>query len=147
MKEGVYLRFLRLFSDNRYKHAYARVGRLGIDLEIADDSYKRAKGLMYRKKMQKNKGMLFMFSSERRYSFWMLNMRFSIDLIWLDRSMHVVDITKEAMPAHSIFGSRSYSPSTPAMYVIEARSGFAASSRIKPGNKIRINFKRAPYGL
>jgi uncharacterized membrane protein (UPF0127 family) len=141
LKEGLFLRLLSLFSDKRYRHAYAKIGRLSLDMEVADDSYKRAKGLMYRKNMRKDSGMLFIFDSERRYSFWMLNMQFSIDLIWLDRNMRVVDITKEALPSNSIFSSKSYSPKAPAMYVIEACSGFASYSKLKPGNKIKINFK------
>ncbi len=140
MEEGIYLKLLGMFSDKKYKHVHARIGRLDLDMEIADNSYKRAKGLMYRKTMPKDKGMLFVFDSERRYSFWMLNMQFSIDLIWLDRNMRVVDITRDAMPSHSIFSSKSYSPRSPAMYVIEACSGFASSSKLKLGNKIRIDF-------
>jgi len=141
LKEGFYLRLLGIFSDRKYRHAHAKVGMLWLDMEVADDSYKRAKGLMYRKKMQKDRGMLFIFNSERRYSFWMLNMQFSIDLIWLDRNMKVVDITKDAVPSHSIFSSKSYSPSVPAMYVIETCSGFASSSKLKLGNRIKMDFK------
>ena len=140
MREGIYLRLLGIFSDKRYGHARAKIGERWLDMEVADNSYTRAKGLMYRKKMKKGSGMLFIFDSERRYSFWMLNMQFSIDLIWLDRDMRVVDITKDAVPSHSIFSSRSYSPKAPAMYVIETCSGFASSSKLKPGNKIKIDF-------
>jgi hypothetical protein len=136
--ESLYLQFLKLFSDGRYKRSQARIGRLKVDLELADDSYKRAKGLMYRRSMQKAKGMLFIFDSERRYAFWMLNMRFSIDLIWLDKQLRVVDITRDARPAKSIFRARSYSPSKPAMYVIELCSGVAGSSGIRQGDKISI---------
>jgi len=141
LKEGFYLRLLGIFSDKTYRRERAKIGRLWLDMDVADDSYKRAKGLMYRKKMQKDRGMLFVFDSERRYSFWMLNMQFSIDLIWLDKNMRVVDITKDAAPSLSIFSSKSYSPRAPAMYVIEACSGFASSSKLKPGNRIKLDFK------
>jgi Uncharacterized conserved protein len=143
LKEGFYLRLLGLLSDKKYRHAYAKIGRLSLDMDVADDSYKRAKGLMYRKKMQEARGMLFIFNSERRYSFWMLNMQFSIDILWLDRNMRIVDITRNVEPAYSILGAKNYSPSKPAMYVIETCSGFADSSGIKPGYKIRLEFKRS----
>ena len=134
---------MKLFSDNKYRRVPAKIGKLSIKLEIADDSYKKAKGLMYRSRLQRDKGMLFIFAAERRYSFWMLNMQFGIDILWLDRNMRIVDITKGAMPAKSIFNSRNYSPSKPAMYVIETCCGFADESGIKPGNKISLELEKA----
>ncbi len=138
MGEGALLGILRLFSDKKYKTINTRIGKQKITLEIADDSYKRAKGLMYRRRLSDNKGMLFVFSSEKRYSFWMMNMRFSIDILWLDKNSRIVDITKRAEPAESFFSAGSYRPKKPVMYAIEVRSGFADSSGTMAGDIIGL---------
>jgi len=58
----------------------------------------RARGLMFRKTLNEDQGMLFVFESEGLYSFWMKNMNFSIDILWLDGQKRIVHLEREVPP-------------------------------------------------
>ena len=59
-------------------------------VELAITPQEREKGLMERKVLEDNNGMLFVFSDEGEYSFWMKNMEMSLDIIWIDADGNVV---------------------------------------------------------
>src|SRR4030042_4940512 len=52
--------------------------------ELAVSDQQRAQGLMFREKINEDQAMLFIFEEEDIHSFWMKNMRFAIDILWLD---------------------------------------------------------------
>src|SRR3990167_3839192 len=64
-----------------------------IYIEIADTSEKRAQGLSNRDSLPEDHGMLFIFDTYQKSAFWMKDMRFPIDIIWI-RDDIIVDITK-----------------------------------------------------
>jgi uncharacterized membrane protein (UPF0127 family) len=78
-------------------------------------------------------GMLFLFDHDARFKFWMRGMKFSLDIIWIDADMRVVDITRDAPPLPDTSEALFYSPSIPARYVLEVPAGFCASHEIQPG--------------
>jgi hypothetical protein len=63
---------------------------VSITAELAVTEEERQQGLMYREKIDSDQGMLFIFEEEEKYSFWMKNMKFSIDILWLDRDKRKV---------------------------------------------------------
>jgi len=111
-----------------------------LDVEIADDSEKTSRGLMFREMLPENRGMLFIFDEERKYQFWMMNMKFNIDMIWLDASGKVVHIVEDAAPcidaAHTSLCT--FSPDEPAKYVLEVNSGFVQQHGINENSVMRI---------
>jgi hypothetical protein len=100
---------------------------------IADSFVKHMIGLMFRQRMGKDTCMLFIFQREARQGIWMRNMRFPIDILWLDSSKKVVDFVEAAMPA----SRRIYAPEKDAKYVLETNAGFIRRNRIKKGVAIR----------
>lgn len=70
------------------------LGKCDISIETADNDELRRLGLSNRDSLCENCGMLFLFEKENNYSFWMKDMRFPIDIIWL-RDDKVVDISQD----------------------------------------------------
>ena len=81
-------------------------------LEIADNDYKRRKGLMWREKIDDNKGMLFVFDEEKEQSFWMKNTLIPLDIIWLDKNNIIQDFVSaipcktKVCPSYLGFGDK-----------------------------------------
>lgn len=111
-----------------------------LNVEIADDSEKIQRGLMYRDMLPENQGMLFIFDEERKYQFWMMNMKINLDMIWLDSNGKVVHIVEDAAPcidsAHT--SQCTYNPDEPAKYVLEVNSGFVKKHGISENSIMRI---------
>lgn len=108
------------------------------NVEVADSFRKIAIGLMNHTNLPKNAGMLFIFSRPGRYGFWMLHMKFKIDIIWLDESGRVVHMWENAEPSNSMFSSRTVTPNKDALYVLEFNAGTAARLKIKAGSRFAI---------
>jgi uncharacterized membrane protein (UPF0127 family) len=103
-----------------------------IDIEIADTQEKRVRGLMFRKKMAENQGMLFVFPREEYQSFWMKNTVIPLDMIFVNKKREIVNIQKNTTP----YSEQTYPSSKPAIYVVEVNAGFTDKYGIKPGDKI-----------
>jgi len=109
-----------------------------IKVEIADNDVLRGQGLSGREKLAKNDGMLFIFPSAGIYSFWMKDMKFPLDFIWI-LDYEVVDITENVpKPASSDLDTLpSYRPNQPVNRVLEVNSGTVVSLGIKIGDKLK----------
>ena len=105
-----------------------------IQAELADSASKRQRGLMFRKNLAENKGMLFIFDAEKRHGFWMGNMRFPLDIIWIDHSKRIVDIYKDALPCKDI--CKNIVPQVDARFVLEVNSGFAEKNQVRIGDSV-----------
>ncbi|MDO5104728.1 DUF192 domain-containing protein [Capnocytophaga sp.] len=105
-----------------------------IDVEFADTPEETALGLMYRKSMQENQGMLFIFSDEEMRSFYMKNTEIPLDIIYLDKDKKVVSIAKNAKP----FDETSLPSEAPAMYVLEINGGLSDKWGIEKGDFIEV---------
>lgn len=106
-----------------------------ISVIIADTPLLWERGLSYRKKLGINEGMLFVFSKPQKYGFWMKDMRFSTDIIFFDENRIVVDVWENAAPSTY---PKIFTPTSPAKYVLEVRSGFFADHALKVGNILEI---------
>ncbi len=107
-----------------------------IDIEIADDDGKRERGLMYRRQMELNQGMLFIFEDEDQRSFWMKNTYLPLDIIYLDAKKNIVRIHENVATLNEV----SIPSDFPAKYVVEVNAGFCALNRLEPGD--RMSFAR-----
>lgn len=105
-----------------------------IDIEIADSEFDRQLGLMYRKQMDENKGMLFIFPVEEMQSFWMHNTFIPLDMLFVNAQKKIVTIQY----ASTTLSDQSYPSSAPAMYVIEVNAGFTQKHNIKEGDTINF---------
>ena len=110
-----------------------------IKAEIVDTPQKRALGLMFRDELKENEGMLFIFERSDFHSFWMKNMKFSIDIIWLNRESQIVYIAAHVPPCKEE-PCPSYQPYQKAIYVLELAAGMAEREELKIGSQINIEF-------
>jgi len=104
-------------------------------VEIAETSEERSKGLMFRESMREDHGMLFIFDEVAPRSFWMKNTLISLDMIFLDDTLVVVDI-KQNVPPCEADPCPAYSSSLPAMYVLELNAGIAEKEGIVLGSRM-----------
>ena len=128
------------------------VGGAAFKVELAITQEQRTQGLSGRASLAPGAGMLFVFDEAGRYSFWMKEMRFPLDLIWVDARCTVVDITSGApppVPGQSASGGPSelplYTPVTPVQYVLEVNGGETEAVGIRVGD--RVEFKGSLAGL
>ncbi|MCA9348933.1 DUF192 domain-containing protein [Candidatus Saccharibacteria bacterium] len=111
---------------------------LGIHLEYAITSVERSRGLSGRPTLDEESGMLFVFESENYYSFWMKDMNFPLDIIWMDSDFRIVDIVYNAPPAGSM-PEVTYTSDKPAKYVLEINAGQAQARGYYLGNRLNID--------
>ena len=79
--------------------------------------------------------MLFVFTEDGKYAFWMKDMQFSIDIIWLAADGTVVYIVPNLSPATY---PQTYTPDTPARFVLEVPAGFVAAHSVRIGDKAQL---------
>ena len=111
------------------------VGNVAVKVEIAASSEEKQKGLSGRNFMRKNSGMLFVFSQPDLYHFWMKNMKFPIDIIWLDENLRIINIEKNITPDSF---PKKFTPRLPAKYVLEVNGGWSDKNKIKEGVNIKV---------
>ena len=103
-----------------------------LDIELADDAYQTETGLMYRKSMDNNQGMLFIFEEERPRSFYMKNTEFALDIIYINSSKKVVNVQKNAKP----FDPTSLPSEGPILYVLEVNAGLSDQWNLEKGDSV-----------
>lgn len=108
-----------------------------IDIEIADNTPERMQGLMYRKLMDENKGMLFLFQEYEQQGFYMRNTIIPLDIIFLDSSKQIIKIHKNTIP----FSETTLPSGKPSMYVVEVNAGYTDKYGIKDGDKIKFVYR------
>lgn len=103
-----------------------------LDIEIAETEYETQTGLMYRKSMEDNQAMLFIFEEEQPKSFYMKNTEFSLDIIYVNRDKEIVSVQKNAKP----LDNTSLPSNVPVLYVLEIKGGLSDSWGVKKGDFI-----------
>ena len=103
-----------------------------LDIELAESMNEIQYGMMYRKSMDPNTGMLFLMGEERRQSFYMKNTYVSLDIIYINDAMEIVSIQKNAEPLNE----RSLPSEGPASLVLEIKGGLSDQWALTKGQKI-----------
>ena len=106
-----------------------------LDIEFSNTEYETQTGLMYRKSMQNDRGMLFIFENEIRRSFYMKNTEFALDIIFINSDNEIVSIQKNAKP----FDRSSLPSDAPAKYVLEINAGLSDQWGLEVGDLIEFS--------
>jgi uncharacterized membrane protein (UPF0127 family) len=124
------------------------VGGASFRVELAITQEQRTQGLSGRAMLAPGSGMLFVFDQEGRYSFWMKEMRFPLDLVWIGARCTVVDITHKApspAPGLTLAELPLYTPVAPARYVLEVNGGETEAAGVRVDS--RVEFRGSLAGL
>ncbi len=121
------------------KTANLLIGDKKLEVEVADSASARATGLSYHKSLGEDKGMYFIFSSLSSHSFWMKDMNFPIDIIWI-KDNRVVGVSENVshQPGAQLWQLKSYSPPDPVNRVLEVNAGWFLKNGIKIGDRVEL---------
>lgn len=115
--------------------AEAKIGDKKINLILAKSDKDRMKGLSGRNNLAEDQGMLFIFEKKGKYGFWMRDMKFPIDIIYIDDKT-VVYLVESAPAGSQAPNLTVYAPDTDVNRVLELNAGGAKKYGIKKGTKI-----------
>jgi len=108
---------------------------LDLQIERAEALAQQAKGLMYRESLDENSGMLFIFTSEAKRTFWMKNTLIPLDLIFINGDKKIVEIKENFEPCRED-NCPSYASAAKAQYVLEVNAGFVQKNQIQIGEEV-----------
>ncbi len=104
-------------------------------VELADGPFEQARGLMYRKALGEDRGMLFVYAEERELSFWMKNTRIPLSIAFIDSERRIIDI-QDMKPLDD--EPPSYVSTEPAQYALEVNQGFFEKNGVKLGDRVGL---------
>ena len=107
-----------------------------LQAEVADSRPRQSIGLMFRESLPDGQAMLFIFEKEDLHSFWMKNMRFPLDIIWINGKKEIVDLKTGVLPC--LEDCESLIPAAEASYVLEVNSGFVLRNGIRIGQRVKF---------
>ncbi len=109
--------------------------KVKVGVEIADDASERALGLMYRTALAEDHGMLFVFPSEDKLSFWMKDTLIPLSIAFIDSEGRIVDL-QDMKPLDD--DPPSYVSAKPARYALEVNQGFFEERSIEVGDRAEL---------
>lgn len=114
-----------------------QLGSKKLAVERVDTETKRQQGLSNRPCIKDNQAMLFVFDSNSNYNncFWMKDMRFAIDIVWLNNDKKVVYILRDVQPETY---PNSFCPGQPSNYVLELKANTALKLGVEVGTSVKL---------
>lgn len=103
-------------------------------VEVAKTPEQRARGLMWRKDLGDNEGMLFIFEKEEYHSFWMKNTYIPLSIAFIDKNGRIIEI-RDMKP----LSTETHSPPKPILYALEMKKGWFFKNGIRKGDTIRFS--------
>ena len=125
--------FLRKADGNNIK--YVKIAGQTVKVDLALTPKEQEQGLSGRIMLSSNQGMLFIFQKPSINYFWMKDMNFPIDMIWIDNNFRVIYIKKDVPP--STYPS-SFGPGVDNSYVLEVSDGFSEKNNLKEGDIVEF---------
>jgi len=141
VKPNLMPRTLKLATDLKKSLLRVRFEKkdpVTLNAELASSDFEKAKGLMFRKTLPENQGMVFPFKDSEKRTFWMLNTYLPLDIIFIGKNKKVLNIghgfpLDDKTPVES---------NGPAKYVVETNAGFCQENGIGPGCQVRFLSQR-----
>jgi uncharacterized protein len=128
------LLFLASFAslaEVTFKTASVKVASHPLKVEVAAQEDQRMQGLMFRKSMGRDEGMLFIFDEPAYHAMWMKNTLIPLSVAFIDKDgviLNILDMEPQTLDSHMAAG--------PAVYAIETNRGWFAANKVKAGDKV-----------
>ncbi|HYC57245.1 MAG TPA: DUF192 domain-containing protein [Candidatus Binatia bacterium] len=113
---------------------HAGGGDVAVRVELALTREAQAKGLMWRKEMAEDAGMLFVFDEDEQRSFWMRNTPLPLDIIYIRGDGFIDSIAAGTRP----YSEESIPSKGPARFVLEVNAGWSKRHGVRPGDKVTL---------
>lgn len=114
-----------------------KIGKNKFITYIADTPIKQMRGLSKMEKIDNDKGMLFIFNTNKKRTFWMKNMNFPIDIIWINGNK-IIKISKDIQPPNVVGKILTSKSDNPVDKVLEINAGLSDKLNIRIGDKVDI---------
>ncbi len=128
------------FPGSHIELVTAQGRRHSVRVEVASTPEQLAQGLMFRRSLEADAGMLFDFGQSRPVSMWMKNTLIPLDMLFMDRRGRVVHVEEYAVPGSLI----PRGPSEPVLGVLELAAGTARRLGLKPGDRVEHPMFQGP---
>ena len=143
----IYFWFVPFFGSNfafaevqDYAHAIVTTSTgKKISVEVADSVEKRSLGLGNRSGLENGWGMLFVFEKRKQHGFWMKDMEFPLDIIWLDNH-RIAYILRNVQPVKSGVIPPVMTPPEAVNFVLEIYAGRADELKLQVGQHLKYQF-------
>ena len=130
----VFVVIITFLSTITYKSEVILNGKMFV-VQVADTDYLLEKGLSGHEPLASNQGMFFIFEKPDKYGFWMKEMKFPIDIIWINSNFEIIHIEKSVRPDTY---PKIFYPSSKALYVLEIPAGQSLKVNLKIGNSVKF---------
>lgn len=127
--------FARVHTGRVLEESTITTPRGEIWVTLAQDQASWEQGLSGTKSLEANTGKLFIFDKPDTYGFWMKDMRYPLDIVWIDETQTIIAVTADAIPESY---PEVFYPPKPVLYVLELNAGEAAVEMLSPGTQINI---------
>ncbi len=121
-------------TTNSKLNTNLRIGNTNIQVEIVDSAAEIEQGLSIREKLGKNEGMYFVLSKKQIVEFWMKDMRFPLDIIWIAEGKIVGFVENAPIPSGNTIPT--FTSPQPITHVLEVNAGFVKQRSIKKGDEV-----------
>ena len=112
-----------------------KVGEAIYDVDLATTPQERQQGLSGRESLEENEGLLFIFEEPSVRNFWMKEMLFPIDIIWISEDLRIVHISKDLQPESY---PETFNSKEPVLYVLEVNAQNAEKKGILIGDEVEL---------
>ncbi len=109
------------------------LGSQSFDVAIADTEILREQGLSFTESLGEQEGMLFVFETPEVQSFWMKDMNYPLDIIWIDSTKHIVGFNENVSPDSY---PQTFSSAIPILYALEVHSGTVKKLGLESGMSV-----------
>lgn len=126
------------FKKANLELSYKKIRKI-IKVELAETPEQHQRGLMFRKKLNLNEGLLFIFSDEQTRSFWMKNTLIDLDIGYFNNKKLLIDIQQmKAENSVMQLNPPAYPSKQPAMYALEMSKGWFKKNNFPEGTSLKI---------
>ncbi len=124
---------LNACSGSGMRTVRCTIGEASLTVELAETDVQKSRGLMYRQKLGKNRGMLFPYASEEVRTFWMKNTYVPLSIAFIDDEKEIVHIAD--MQPRDLDSTSSIRP---CQYVLEVNKGWFEDQGIDVGDRVEF---------
>ena len=121
------------------KSPWAEVNGSRFTIEVANTPELRERGLMFRRELAADAGMLFIHDEMDPRAYWMINTYIPLDILYFDDEKKLVSAQLNVLPCGEQVQCPIYPSAGPAQYVLEINAGLAESMQLKPGDTLNSN--------